>query len=1228
VREKWPAHRMVRAVWRTTRIILATLLLGAVLLFGIAGSMYAEVSPNQDTERLIVVLEEQPAAYNGNVGIRAGQDAVLDQILTALPDARLERRLNHALNALILRIPAPSAVELEQLRCVPGVWGVYSEDGYTLAKLQTSMAGVGATHRASSNRSLAAAGSGVRVAIIGDGIAAEHPMFDPTGLSYPSGYPKGDSRYTTAKVIASRVYLAPDRAPLTGEETPLPGVNGGSLATYCAGLIAGIGVVADYEGGTFELIGDASAARLLNYRVFYPAADGSEPLAHSTELLAAIDDAMADGAHVIYAPWAAVSERSPTTAPVALALQAAMDAGCIVVAPVGDDGPSESSASRLPAGMERVIAVGAVSGDNRVATDLVAVMVDQVPSAALSDWSFSRAEFGRAITETVGPLPVIDVEAISGSAYGCGSLPADSLSGAWALVSRGACEFSTKAYNVQQAGAAGLIVYNEDDTTIGMACGGGSYCEPGVISIPAVMVARTLGEGLAETLDDGSQVSLSLVSKAQQVAAAANVLLGSSARGPAYGTIVKPDLTAAGQGMLSAVNFRTSGSGPYALMEGTAVAGARVTAHVARLVEAHPTWDQAEIRSTLAQTALDQAVVEVGGTTASVMAQGAGVLAEQVSGGASVAFSPPLGTVLDAEPWIAQDVSLDVRDLRGWGTTRRWQVAIETSAGLTVSIPSEIVLAAGQGFAVPISATLLSGDRASDQEAHVFFTSGETTLHWPMWVRPALASQPAGILLIDNDFSNFENYVDYSPYVEDALDDLGLEYDIWDADLFYDQETSLPSVQDLRQYGTIIWMTGDHKHADGYYDLHTPLTSGDLDALGAYLDGSGRLLAIGQNLAEASDVNGNPDATWGRARFYHAYLGAHWVQGSVFGSEGQAVNPPQAVAAVMGAADTFLQGVSLNLGPVGDGEGNQVSIDEIGVGGLADGSDLDLVRPVLSVVGATPLAKGWLGVVKGDDPTIEEPAASIGYRSAYLSFGLEGVNTTPDTTTREELMGRLLAWLRDDVTVTMPANVLWAPNTPLSLGCAAGSSEGSEIVQYRWRVDGPEGVRWVSTEAPTLTLSCAIEGEYTLAVEARDALGHTAVAQTDLQIVRGGTSSLKARDEKAVIGSTVAYVLSLRNTMGSSMAFDANIPIPAGCQIYSSTAGRISGGRLRWQGALSPDEGSALELLLSVGPELDPGGSLLTSATIQFGGQGLVFETALPIREGVYMPAVIDAAID
>jgi len=39
----------------------------------------------------------------------------------------------------------------------------------------------------------------MKVAVLDTGIDEEHPFFDPTGFSYPPGYPKGDTRYTTER---------------------------------------------------------------------------------------------------------------------------------------------------------------------------------------------------------------------------------------------------------------------------------------------------------------------------------------------------------------------------------------------------------------------------------------------------------------------------------------------------------------------------------------------------------------------------------------------------------------------------------------------------------------------------------------------------------------------------------------------------------------------------------------------------------------------------------------------------------------------------------------------------------------------------------------------------------------------------------------------------------------------------------------------------------------------
>ena len=40
--------------------------------------------------------------------------------------------------------------------------------------------------------------------MVDDGVDSEHPFLDPTGFSYPPGFPKGPSGSTTPKVIVAR----------------------------------------------------------------------------------------------------------------------------------------------------------------------------------------------------------------------------------------------------------------------------------------------------------------------------------------------------------------------------------------------------------------------------------------------------------------------------------------------------------------------------------------------------------------------------------------------------------------------------------------------------------------------------------------------------------------------------------------------------------------------------------------------------------------------------------------------------------------------------------------------------------------------------------------------------------------------------------------------------------------------------------------------------------------
>ena len=56
---------------------------------------------------------------------------------------------------------------------------------------------------------LATSGQGMKIGIIDDGIDAAHRYFDPAGFTYPPGFPKGQTRFTTPKVIVARAFPPP-----------------------------------------------------------------------------------------------------------------------------------------------------------------------------------------------------------------------------------------------------------------------------------------------------------------------------------------------------------------------------------------------------------------------------------------------------------------------------------------------------------------------------------------------------------------------------------------------------------------------------------------------------------------------------------------------------------------------------------------------------------------------------------------------------------------------------------------------------------------------------------------------------------------------------------------------------------------------------------------------------------------------------------------------------------
>ena len=626
----------------------------------------------------------------------------------------------------------------------------------------------------------------------------------------------------------------------------------------------------------------------MNYRIFYPTANVPGEVAYTAEILQALDDAVADGAQVLLLGWASLPTRSPLASALTPAIQAAIQAGCVVVAPSGNAGPALASASNLPGGLEPVITVGAHSKDRALALDRVDLVSPQPVPTDMVAQPFGRALFGPAITAPLGPVPYKDVRDVAsgGSGTACAALPANSLRNAWVLISRGDCTFADKVYHAQQAGALGVLIINTSDAVEEMACSG-SHCGAGAITIPSILVGQTFGRRLQDWLDIYPSATLTVDPERPggRGHARRHLLPPVDAARPLPATL-KPDVVAPGVAILAA-SYQGAGALDYAQVDGTSVAAAHVAGAAALLLHARPAWRHDTIKAALMATARTTGVAEADGATpTSLFARGAGAVDVATAAQARLIFQPASLSVIGLLPGETRRVPVTVRDVRSGGGSVAYALSTWQGAGLTVTGDAQVTLAAGATKVITLSLRVDGDLTPRELHGEVTLSGGGGQAHLPIWTHtvPRLAS--AEVLVIDNDFSNFESYNNYAPLISQALTAAGIAHSVWDADIRYAIPQSLPDLATLQAYRAIIWVTGDNTRPDGYYTLSTPLTKQDLRTLAAYLDGGGRLLALGQNLAEASDVNADADATWGRSDLYHGYLGAHWLQGSLWDPSG------------------------------------------------------------------------------------------------------------------------------------------------------------------------------------------------------------------------------------------------------------------------------------------------------------------------------------------------------
>jgi minor extracellular serine protease Vpr len=482
---------------------------------------------------------------------------------------------------------------------------------------------------------MTAAGKGIKIGILDCGIDITHPAFQGFTIPVPKGFPKfspgTEIAGTNNKVIVSRVYsdLAQDVDNTHSSGTDLC-VHGTGVAMIAAGLTNNPSTL-----GITPITGIASGAWLGNYKVL-----GDDGLGSSATFLAGLEDAVNDGMNVVnYSAGGPIVDITDENGVDSRAIASAVAAGTIVVVAAGNSGPDPGTIG-TPAAASAAIAVGA-NQNERFFWNAVTVGSSQAYTAVVPPAYVASGLSGQL------SAPMIDVTALDSNGYGCSPFPANSLTGQIALISRGGtpqtCPFDDKINNAQNAGAVGVVIYDNKPEAIFDYFSDHPLFGPGLTTatLPALMVSQADGQKLQQQVNTspGVKVNLDFDGLTPLVHPSA-IVTSFSSIGPSPGGRVKPDVLAVGDWYVTATTTQLATRGfsypPYTFLDsptlfcasycddgaGTSFAAPVVTGALAVLMAARPGLPAAAYRSLVVNSAteLDQypdgsvAAPQVGGS--------------------------------------------------------------------------------------------------------------------------------------------------------------------------------------------------------------------------------------------------------------------------------------------------------------------------------------------------------------------------------------------------------------------------------------------------------------------------------------------------------------------------------------------------------------------------------------------------------------------------------------
>jgi len=584
-----------------------------------------------------------------------------DQLAAAIPSADAGKSLQTVYGGVAVTLPADQVATLLALPEVAAV----QVDQLNQIQTDSSTEFIGAPTIWDQIGGQALAGSGVIFGDLDSGVWPEHPSFandDGLGVPPPTASPRacdfGDNPLTPEtdvfvcnnKLIGGEPFIDTYNAVTGGEVYPDSARDsdghGTHTTTTAAGGIVESAPIFGAEHGPIS--GVAPGAWVISYKVC-----GSGGC-YGSDSAAAVEQAILDGVDVIN--FSISGGVNPYGDVVELAFLGAYEAGILVAASAGNDGPGAGTVNHLS---PWVLTVAASTQTREFQSTLT-----------VSGGGESAIFTGSSITSGIGELPIVPAESIPGYDRLCTTpLPVGTIAeGAIVACQRGGNGRVQKGYNVLQGGAAAMILYNaalqdtETDNhwlpTVHLADG---------TDFVAFLEAHP---GATGTFTDG-------------VAAAGqgDVMAGFSSRGPG-GQFLKPDVTVPGVQILTG-HTPTPDSpdvGPpgeyFQAIAGTSMSSPHAAGAAILLKALHPTWTPGAIKSALMTTAITDVVKEDLVTPADPFDFGAGRIDLTKAGGARLVFdeSATRMLALGNDPVTALDLNLpsvNVPTMPGTVTVKR-----------------------------------------------------------------------------------------------------------------------------------------------------------------------------------------------------------------------------------------------------------------------------------------------------------------------------------------------------------------------------------------------------------------------------------------------------------------------------------------------------------------------------------------------------------------------------